>query len=108
MSNKLSRAAQRIISSSHEEAIRLGSEYIGSEHLLLATLRARNRQVAKVFKKLRVSSLKFRKEAQRAIGSGAELARGTVKRVFSPRARRVLEVAELTASRFKQREVLPE
>ena len=42
MKENFSKRVQRIIKQSKEEAIRLGHSYVGSEHLLLGLLKAKN------------------------------------------------------------------
>src|SRR5437868_3648284 len=67
MDNNFSAQVKEIISFSREEALRLGNDFIGTEHLLLGLIREGENTAIKILKQLNVDLYELRKEVELAI-----------------------------------------
>lgn len=67
MDNNFSTQVKEIISFSREEALRLGNDFIGTEHLLLGLIREGENMAVKILKNLNVDLYELRKEVELAI-----------------------------------------
>src|ERR1700710_2793463 len=67
MDNNFSAQVKEIISFSREEALRLGNDFIGTEHLLLGLIREGENTAIKVLKQLNVDLYELRKEVELAV-----------------------------------------
>ncbi len=67
MDNNFSAQVKEIISFSREEALRLGNDFIGTEHLLLGLIRDGDNIAIKVLKQLNVDLYELRKEIELAV-----------------------------------------
>ncbi|MEP6684459.1 MAG: ATP-dependent Clp protease ATP-binding subunit [Parafilimonas sp.] len=67
MDNNFSAQVKEIISYSREEALRLGNDFIGTEHLLLGLIRDGENTAIKILKQLNVDLYELRKEVELAI-----------------------------------------
>lgn len=67
MDNNFSAQVKEIISYSREEALRLGNDFIGTEHLLLGLIRDGENTAIKVLKQLNVDLYELRKEVELAV-----------------------------------------
>jgi len=67
MDNNFSAQVKEIISFSREEALRLGNDFIGTEHLLLGLIRDGENLAIKVLKQLNVDLYELRKEIELAV-----------------------------------------
>src|SRR6201989_2323825 len=67
MDNNFSAQVKEIISYSREEALRLGNDFIGTEHLLLGLIRDGDNTAIKVLKQLNVDLYELRKEVELAV-----------------------------------------
>ncbi|PZX61825.1 ATP-dependent Clp protease ATP-binding subunit [Hydrotalea sandarakina] len=67
MDNNFSAQVKEIISFSREEALRLGNDFIGTEHLLLGLIRDGENVAIKVLKQLNVDLYELRKEIELAV-----------------------------------------
>jgi len=67
MDNNFSAQVKEIISFSREEALRLGNDFIGTEHLLLGLIRDGENIAIKVLKQLNVDLYELRKEIELAV-----------------------------------------
>ncbi len=83
--------ARRSIVLAQEEAQRLGNNYIGTEHLLLGIISEGESVAAKVLENLDVSLKKVRQEVEAIAGKGGKTT--LEEMVFTPRAKRVIELA---------------
>lgn len=83
--------ARRSIVLAQEEAQRLGNNYIGTEHLLLGIISEGESVAAKVLENLGVSLEKVRAEVEAIVGKGSQTS--SQEMVFTPRAKRVIELA---------------
>ena len=83
--------ARRSIVLAQEEAARLGNNYIGTEHLLLGIISEGESVAAKVLERLGINLLRVRTEVEAIVGKGGQTTQQEV--VFTPRAKRVIELA---------------
>jgi ATP-dependent Clp protease ATP-binding subunit ClpC len=83
--------ARRSIVLAQEEAARLGNNYIGTEHLLLGIISEGESVAAKVLERLGINLMKVRTEVEAIVGKGGQTTQQEV--VFTPRAKRVIELA---------------
>ncbi|MEW6281550.1 MAG: ATP-dependent Clp protease ATP-binding subunit [Candidatus Eremiobacterota bacterium] len=83
--------ARRSIVLAQEEAQRLGNNYIGTEHLLLGIISEGESVAAKVLENLGVNLQKVRAEVEAIVGKGSQTTQHEM--VFTPRAKRVIELA---------------
>lgn len=67
MDNNFSAQVKEIISFSREEALRLGNDFIGTEHLLLGLIRDGDNTAIKALKQLNVDLYELRKEVELAV-----------------------------------------
>ena len=67
MDNNFSAQVKEIISFSREEALRLGNDFIGTEHLLLGLIREGDNTAIKILKNLNVDLYELRKEVEMAV-----------------------------------------
>lgn len=67
MDGNFSPQVKEIISYSREEALRLGNDFIGTEHLLLGLIRDGENTAIKVLKQLSVDLYELRKEVEQAV-----------------------------------------
>ncbi|MFM2146357.1 MAG: hypothetical protein RL732_1193 [Bacteroidota bacterium] len=67
MDNNFSAQVKEIISFSREEALRLGNDFIGTEHLLLGLIREGENTAVKILKSFNVDLFELRKEVELAV-----------------------------------------
>lgn len=110
MKRKFSSKVKKIISVSRDEAIRLGNDFIGAEHLLLGIIREKDVLSFKVLDSFGVdfSEVKFKIEEN----SNGAVAVKTDKKVgnimLNKEAEEVLKVTFLEAKLFKNEKISPE
>jgi ATP-dependent Clp protease ATP-binding subunit ClpC len=67
MDNNFSTQVKEIISYSREEALRLGNDFIGTEHLVLGLIRDKDNTAIKILESLNVDLYELRKEIEMAV-----------------------------------------
>lgn len=67
MDNNFSAQVKEIISFSREEALRLGNDFIGTEHLLLGLIREGDNTAIRILKGLNIDLYELRKEVELAV-----------------------------------------
>ena len=67
MDNNFSTQVKEIISYSREEALRLGNDFIGTEHLVLGLIRDGENTAIKILKSINVDIYELRKEIELAV-----------------------------------------
>jgi ATP-dependent Clp protease ATP-binding subunit ClpA len=83
--------SRRAIVLAQEEAQRLGNNFMGTEHILLGIISEGEGLAAKVLETLGVDLAKVRAEVVAIVGRGAQTAQQEM--IFTPRAKRVIELA---------------
>jgi ATP-dependent Clp protease ATP-binding subunit ClpC len=101
MEAKFSPRVKDVISYSREEALRLGHDYIGTEHLLLGLIREGDGMAIKILKSLSVDTGKLRKAIEDAVrgNSGTTVNLGNIP--LTKQAEKVLKITYLEAKIFK-------
>ncbi|MCP8971083.1 ATP-dependent protease ATP-binding subunit ClpC [Ectobacillus ponti] len=90
MFGRFTERAQKVLALSQEEAIRIGHNNIGTEHILLGLVREGEGIAAKALIALGLSPEKIQKEVEALIGRGTE---GTQTVHYTPRAKKVIELS---------------
>jgi len=91
MFEKFTEGAIKVIMLSQEEARRMGHNFVGTEQLFLWVVGQRQGLGAKALKSMGVTLKKARKEVENYIGRGTGFVASEIP--FTPRAKRVLEMA---------------
>jgi len=100
MDSNFSNRVQEVIRLSREEAIRLGHDYIGTEHLLLGILKEGEGVAITILKNLEVSIPKLKKSIEEAVPhTGATLTIGNIP--LTKQAEKVLKITYLEAKLFR-------
>lgn len=110
MNRKFSPEVKRVISSSRDAAIRLGHDYIGTEHLLLGIIKDRDSLAARVLNSLSVNPTELQESVERSIRRGQSTkTRLTMDNLpLNKQAEKVLKVTFLEAKMLKSNEITPE
>lgn len=90
MFGRFTERAQKVLALAQEEAIRLGHNNIGTEHILLGLVREGEGIAAKALNGLGLGSDKIQKEVENLIGKGQEASQ-TIH--YTPRAKKVIELS---------------
>jgi len=101
MEAKFSPRVKDVISYSREEAIRLGHDYIGTEHLLLGLIREGEGKALKILKALGVDNSKLKRTIEDSIRSTASNNTNFVNIPLTKQAEKVLKITYLEAKIFK-------
>jgi hypothetical protein len=88
--------ARQVVVLAQEEARTLMHSYIGTEHILLGLLREDEGLAARVLESFDITVERVRGQVVRIVGSGEEVTSGQIP--FTPRAKKVLELAQHEAS----------
>jgi ATP-dependent Clp protease ATP-binding subunit ClpC len=102
MDNNFSTQVKEIISYSREEALRLGNDFIGAEHLMLGLIRDQENTAIKVLRQLNVNLGELRKEIELAVKdkSGKNVA-NINSLPLTKQAEKVIRVTVLEAKALK-------
>ncbi len=110
MNKRFSPKVKQVISKSRDEAIRLGHDYIGTEHLLLGIMEESKSLAMRVLVSLDVNSSELRNtvedQIQRRSSSKTSLNLGNLP--LNKQAEKVLKVTFLEAKMLKSDEISPE
>lgn len=101
MEAKFSPQVKDVISYSREEALRLGHDYIGAEHLLLGLIRDGEGVAIKLLKNMGLDLAKLRRAIEEAVrgSSGAVVDLGNIP--LTKQAEKILKITYLEAKIFK-------
>lgn len=91
MWERFTERARRVIFYAREEAGRLGSSFVGTEHLLLGIVRESDSAAARILQQLGVSLSRVRMEIERPVSR--EESRQGLEAQLTPRAKRVIDLA---------------
>ena len=102
MDNNFSTQVKEIISYSREEALRLGNDFIGAEHLMLGLIRDQENTAIRVLRQLNVNLGELRKEIELAVKdkSGKNIA-NINSLPLTKQAEKVIRVTVLEAKALK-------
>lgn len=90
MFGRFTERAQKVLALAQEEAVRLGHNNIGTEHILLGLVREGEGIAAKALQALGLSPEKIQKEVETLIGRGQDASQ-TIH--YTPRAKKVIELS---------------
>lgn len=90
MLDRFTERARKVLALAHQEAMRLGHNYIGTEHLLLGLIHEGEGVAARALASLNISLQTVRAQVEAIIGRG-EAPQQQIG--YTPRAKRVLELA---------------
>ncbi|MCI0370090.1 MAG: ATP-dependent Clp protease ATP-binding subunit [candidate division NC10 bacterium] len=92
MFERFTERARKVIILAREEAIRLGHNFVGTEHLLLGLIREGDGLAVAILKKLNVNLSAVKADVEKLVSVGSEVApAGEIP--FTPQAKKVLEYA---------------
>ncbi|PID59979.1 MAG: Clp protease ClpC [Ignavibacteriae bacterium] len=100
MDGNFSERVQEVIRLSREEALRLGHDYIGTEHLLLGIIRENNGIAVKILKGLGVDLASLKKTIEETVKvSGGTLTIGNIP--LTKQAEKVLKITQIESKIYK-------
>ncbi|MGM0739511.1 MAG: ATP-dependent Clp protease ATP-binding subunit, partial [Bacteroidota bacterium] len=100
MEGNFSNRVRDVIQFSREEALRLGHDYIGTEHLILGILRLGDGVAIKILKNLRCDLYKLKKTIEDTVrGTGSAVTVGNIP--LTKQAEKVLRITYLEAKLYK-------
>jgi ATP-dependent Clp protease ATP-binding subunit ClpC len=100
MDSNFSQRVQEVIRLSREEALRLGHDYIGTEHLLLGIIREGEGVAINIFNNLGIDPSKIKKTVEETVKqAGSTLTVGNIP--LTKQAEKVLKITYLEAKLFK-------
>ncbi len=92
MFERFTERARKVIILAREEAIRLGHNFVGTEHLLLGLAREGDGLAVAILKKLNVTLATLKSEVEKIVSVGSDVSpAGEIP--FTPQAKKVLEYA---------------
>src|SRR5579872_5856839 len=91
MWQRFTERARRVVFFAQEEAMRLGDQYVSTEHLLLGLIRENDSVAAQVLDRLGVSLGRIRSEIERQVTQGDRRPGSDMQ--LTPRAKRVIDLA---------------
>ncbi|HXH98806.1 MAG TPA: ATP-dependent Clp protease ATP-binding subunit [Sphingobacteriaceae bacterium] len=101
MEAKFSPRVKDVISYSREEALRLGHDYIGTEHLLLGLIREGDGMAIKILKGLGVDTARLRRSVEDAVKGTSSTTVNLGNIPLTKQAEKVLKITYLEAKIFK-------
>ncbi|MCE2708128.1 MAG: ATP-dependent Clp protease ATP-binding subunit [Bacteroidota bacterium] len=102
MEAKFSNRVKEVISLSREEALRLGHDYIGTEHLLLGMIREGEGVAVSILKKLGIPMDELRSAIERAVkGTANHNVKNMANIPLTRQSEKVLKITYLEAKIFK-------
>ena len=102
MESRFSNRVRDVISLSREEALRLGHDYIGTEHLLLGMIREGEGVAIGLLKKLGVSIDELKSSIEQATkGTASENVKNQANIPLTRQSEKVLKITYLEAKIFK-------
>ncbi|MCH8872172.1 ATP-dependent Clp protease ATP-binding subunit [candidate division KSB1 bacterium] len=100
MKNNFSSRVQMVIQFSREEALRLGHDYIGTEHLLLGLIREGEGIAVEILRNLGCDLDEIKRSVEDSIkSSGETMTIGNIP--FTKRAEKILKMAYVEAEKYK-------
>ncbi len=102
MDNNFSAQVKEIISYSREEALRLGNDFIGTEHLVLGLIRDGENTAIKILKSLNVDLYELRKEIEVAVKDKTGKNIANINSLpLTKQAEKVIRITVLEAKAYK-------
>jgi ATP-dependent Clp protease ATP-binding subunit ClpC len=102
MDNNFSAQVKEIISYSREEALRLGNDFIGTEHLVLGLIRDGENNAVKILKALNIDLYELRKEIEMAVKDKTGKNIANINSLpLTKQAEKVIRITVLEAKAYK-------
>lgn len=102
MDAKFSQRVKDVINFSREEALRLGHDYIGTEHILLGIIREGDGTAVRILNTLGLDMVDLRKNLEVATRSGASAKKAVIGNIpFIKQAEKALKITYLEAKVFR-------
>ena len=101
MEAKFSPRVKDVITFSREEALRLGHDYIGTEHLLLGLIREGEGMAIKILKSLGINLTELRKSVENSVKGSSTSANNLSNIPLTKQAEKALKITYLEAKVFK-------
>ncbi|MDQ3141658.1 MAG: ATP-dependent Clp protease ATP-binding subunit [Bacteroidota bacterium] len=110
MNKRFSQKVKKVLSNSREEAVRLGHDYIGTEHILLGLIQENDTVAINVLKSLKVdlNELKYKIEEAIPVKKGEDANFQVGNLPLNKHAEKVLKYTYLEAKAFREEEIFPE
>jgi len=108
MDANFSQRTRELLSYSREEATRLGNDYIGVEHLMLALLRDEEAPVARILREHGISLKAFRRELEDRVRAAVKRPIESGRLIPTRQVEQIFRRAGIEASRMESAEVQPE
>ncbi len=106
MDNNFSSQVKEIISYSREEALRLGNDFIGTEHLVLGLIREGENTAVKILKSLNIDLYELRKEIESAVKDKTGKNIANINSLpLTKQAEKVIRITMLEAKSLKSSQV---
>ncbi len=106
MDNNFSTQVKEIISFSREEALRLGNDFIGTEHLVLGLIRDGENTAVKILKSLNIDLYELRKEIEMAVKDKTGKNIANINSLpLTKQAEKVIRITVLEAKALKSTQV---
>ncbi|ANI89597.1 Clp protease ClpC [Arachidicoccus ginsenosidimutans] len=106
MDNNFSPQVKEIITFSREEALRLGNDFIGTEHLLLGLIREGDNAAIRILKQLNVDLYELRKEVELAVKDKTGKNIGDINSLpLTKQAEKVIRITVLEAKSLKSAQI---
>lgn len=93
MFDRMTDRARKVMELARQEAQRLNHEYIGTEHILLGLIKEGSGVAASVLNNLDINLKQIRLEVEKMVPPGSNMATIGQKLPYTPRAKKVLELA---------------
>ena len=103
MFERFTERARQVVVLAQDEARALKHNYIGTEHILLGLLREEEGLAARVLEQLDITVEEVRAQVAHIVGQGDEVTTGQIP--FTPRAKKVLELALREALRLRHHHI---
>ena len=99
MFKRYTEKAKKVVMIAQEEAINLNHDYIGTEHILIGLIKEEEGVASQVLKQLGLNADKAIEEIEQLVGKGEYQQVGEI--AFTPRAKKILELASQESSQLK-------
>ncbi|MCA8938602.1 MAG: NDP-hexose 4-ketoreductase, partial [Planctomycetes bacterium] len=97
MFDNFTERARKVLGLARQEAQKFNHEYIGTEHILLGLILEGSGVAANVLRNMEIDLRKIRLEIEKLVQQGAQMMVAPGKLPFTPRAKRVIDLAKSEA-----------
>ncbi len=108
MEANFSQRTRELLSFSREEAVRLGNDHVGVEHLMLALLRDSDALASKILQEHGISLKAFMRELEDRVRAAVKRPIDSARLIVSRQVEQIFRRAGVEASRLESSEVQPE